>query len=311
MVACLPFLRTPDDRAQVEHRRSHHPDPHGQQRCWLLGLLTHDRAHAQAERLAGVARTTAGRWRHTDPTAGGSARRTGAAPERTAAVLPHAPTRAEDVRPHPPPTVAEAAARLAQHTGVRRGRTPGRLFLRQPLGWRWRRAAAGPGPPKQTRAAPSQTPAAFRDEPWEPVLAAARAGHGPVCCGAAAHVVRGSFRCCRWTAVRVCLKAAAGRQRANVRGAGTAVTNPRTAVTHTAYVHATPVGAWRRTMAAQGLVGPRTLVLANARYQRGQRVQDRAAPRGIRLRLRPSDAPNRNRIARLWTFVRGAVLAGH
>jgi predicted nucleic acid-binding protein len=58
-------------------------------------------------------------------------------------------------------------------------------------------------------------------------------------------------------------------------------------------------------------VGPRTLVLANARYQRGQRVQDRAAPRGIRLRLRPSYAPNRNRIERLWTFVRGAVLAGH
>jgi predicted nucleic acid-binding protein len=88
------------------------------------------------------------------------------------------------------------------------------------------------------------------------------------------------------------------------------VTNTRTAVTNTAYVHATPVYEWRRTMAAQGLVGPRTLVLANARYQRGQRVQDRAAPLGIRLRLRPSYAPNRNLIERLWTFVRGAVLAG-
>jgi DDE superfamily endonuclease len=60
----------------------------------------------------------------------------------------------------------------------------------------------------------------------------------------------------------------------------------------------------------QGLVGPITWVLDNVRYQRCQRVQVLAAQLGIRLLFLPSYAPNRNRIERLWKFVRGAALNG-
>jgi transposase len=311
MTLHVPFQLTPEDRPQVEHLRSYHPDPPCQQRCWLLWLLEHNLPNAQAENLVGVSRTTAWRWRQTYQAEGLSAVLTRAVPQRASAWLPHAPTLAEDLGQHPPHTVAEAAERIAQRTGVRRGLTQVRLFLRHVLGWRWRRAAAVPCPPKQTLAEHVQTQAEFRDSQLEPVLAAARAGQGHVFFVEAAHFVLGSFLCCLWTAVRVFLKAASGRQRYHVLGAWNAVTNTLTAVTNTDYVNAATVCELLYQIAAQGLVGPSTVVLDNARYQRCQLVQDLAAQRGIRLLFLPSYSPNLNLIERLWKFVRGEALNGH
>ena len=311
MAACVPFQLTPEDRPQVEHLRFYHPDLHCQQRCWLLWLLDHNLPNAQAENLAGVSRTTAWRWRQTYQAEGLSAVLTRAVPERASALLPQAQTLAEDFRQQPPHTVAEAAERIAQRTGVRRGLTQVRWFLRHTLGLRWRRAAAVPCPPKQTLAEHVQTQAAFRDSQLEPVLAAARAGQGQLLFVDAAHFVLGSFLCCLWTTVRVFLKAASGRQRYNVLGAWNAVTNTLTAVTNTDYVNATTVCELLQKIAAQGLVGPITLVLDNARYQRCHLVQDLAAQLGIQLLFLPSYSPNLNLIERLWKFVRSEALNGH
>lgn len=307
----VPFQLTPADRQQVEHLRYHHPDPHCQRRCWLLWLLDQNLPRAQAENLAGVRRTTAWRWRQTYQAEGLSAVLTPAVPERAGALLPHAQTLAEDLRQQPPHTVAEAADRIAQRTGVRRGLTQVRLFLRHTLGLRWRRAAAVPCPPKQTLAEHIQTQADFRDSQLEPVLAAARAGQGQVFFVDAAHFVLGSFLCYLWTAVRVFLKAASGRQRYNVLGAWNAVTNTLTAITNTDYVNATTVCELLHKIAAQRLVGPITVVLDNARYQRCHLVQNLAAQLGIQLLFLPSYSPNLNLIERLWKFVRAAALNGH
>jgi transposase len=310
MAPRVPFQLTPEDRPQVEHLRYHHLDPHGQQRCWLLWLLDHHLSHAQAERLSGVSRTTAWRWRQTYQAEGLAAVLTRAVPEHTCALLPQAPTLAEDFRQQPPHTVAEAAQRIAARTGIRRGRTQVRLFLRDTLGLRWRRSAAVPCPPKQTLDEHVRTQAEFRHSQLEPVLAAARAGQGHVWFVDAAHFVLGTFLCCLWTATRVFVKAASGRQRYNVLGAWNAVTNRLTAVTNTDYVNAATVCELLRKIAAQGLVGPLTVVLDNARYQRCHLVQDLAAQLGIRLLFLPSYSPNLNLIERLWKFVRGQALNG-
>lgn len=310
MAPCLPFVLRPEDRQQVEDLRYRHPDPHAQQRCWLLWLLDHDLPYAQAEQLVGISRTTAWRWRQTYQDESLASLLTRAVPPRAGALAPLAPTLAADFQQQPPHTVAEAAARIEQRTGVRRGLTQVRWFLRDTLGLRWRRAAAVPCPPKQTLAEHIQTQAAFRDGQLAPLLAAARAGLGHVFFVDAAHLVLGTCLCCLWSRCRTFLKAASGRQRYNVLGAWNAVTHTLTAVTNTDYVNATTVCELLRKIATQGLAGPITLVLDNARYQRCQLVQDLAAQLGIRLLFLPSYSPNLNLIERLWKFVRKTALNG-
>ena len=310
MSATVPFQLTPADRAQVQHLRYYHPDPHCQQRCWLLWLLDQHLPLGQAETLTGIARTTSWRWRQAYQTQGLDAVLTRDLPQRTKALTPHAQTLAADFQQQPPHTVAEAAERIAQRTGVQRGHTQVRAFLRHTLGLRWRRAAAVPCPPKLSLAEHVQQQSAFLNTQLEPVLAAARAGAGHVFFLDAAHFVLGSFLCCLWSVARVCLKAAAGRQRYNVLGAWNAVTNTVTTVTNTGYVNAETVCELLRKIAAQGLTGPVTLVLDNARYQRCRLVQDLAAQLGIQLLFLPSYSPNLNLIERLWKFVRKQALNG-
>jgi transposase len=65
-----------------------------------------------------------------------------------------------------------------------------------------------------------------------------------------------------------------------------------------------------RKLAAQGLSGPITLVLDNARYQRNTVVPTLAASLGIELLYLPSYSPNLNLIERLWRFTKREALYG-
>ena len=84
----------------------------------------------------------------------------------------------------------------------------------------------------------------------------------------AAHFVFGTFLCCLWSFARLFVRAASGRQRFNVLGAWNAVTRTLVAVTNTTVVNTETMCELLREIAAQGLMGPITLVLDNARYQR-------------------------------------------
>ena len=155
-----------------------------------------------------------------------------------------------------------------------------------------------------------ETQAKFLDAELKPKLDAALAGKGHVFFVDAAHFVLGTFLCHLWSFTRIFVRAASGRQRFNVLGAWNAVTRELIAVTNTTVVNTTTMCELLRKIAAQGLSGPITLVLDNARYQRNAVVQQFAKELEITLLFLPSYSPNLNLIERLWKFMKRRSLYG-
>ena len=109
---------------------------------------------------------------------------------------------------------------------------------------------------------------------------------------------------------RIFVKAASGRQRFNVLGAWNAVTRELVTITNTTVVNTDTMCDLLRAVAARGLVGPITLVLDNARYQRNKTVEGLAKELGIELLFLPSYSPNLNLIERLWRFTKRKAAYG-
>jgi transposase len=152
--------------------------------------------------------------------------------------------------------------------------------------------------------------ATFHDGQLKPRLDEAQAGARHVFFVDAAHFVFGSFLCCLWSFGRIFVRAASGRQRFNLLGAWNAITRQLVAVTNTTVVNTETMCDLLRKIAAQGLTGPVTLVLDNARYQRNAVVQGVAESLGIELLFLPSYSPNLNLIERLWRFIKRRALYG-
>ena len=150
----------------------------------------------------------------------------------------------------------------------------------------------------------------FLDNELKPKLDAALAGRGHVLFVDAAHFVYGTFLCCLWSIVRIFVRAASGRQRFNVLGAWNAVTRELITITNTTVVNTDTMCELLRAVASRGLIGPVTLVLDNARYQRNAVVQALAAKLGIVLLFLPSYSPNLNLIERLWRFMKRKAAYG-
>jgi transposase len=150
----------------------------------------------------------------------------------------------------------------------------------------------------------------FLDNELKPKLDAALAGRGQVLFVDAAHFVYGTFLCCLWSIVRIFVRAASGRQRFNVLGAWNAVTRELITITNTTVVNTDTMCELLRAVASRGLIGPVTLVLDNARYQRNAVVQTLAANLGIVLLFLPSYSPNLNLIERLWRFMKRKAAYG-
>jgi transposase len=152
--------------------------------------------------------------------------------------------------------------------------------------------------------------AAFLETELKPLLEDARAGRGHVFFVDAAHFVFGTFLCCLWSFARIFVRAASGRQRFNVLGAWDAVARRLIAVTNTTVVNTETMCELLRKIAAEGLAGPITLVLDNARYQHNAAVKALASELGIALLFLPSYSPNLNLIERLWKFIKRRSLYG-
>jgi transposase len=205
---------------------------------------------------------------------------------------------------HPARSAKQAQAIIEQQTGVRRGLSQVRSFLKGRLGLRWRKTGAIPVPPKKTIQEHAREQAAFLEEKLEPRLEQARQGSRQVDFVDAAHFVFAPFLGCLWCAARLFVRAASGRKRSNVLGALDAVTHRLIRVTNQGSINAESVCALLRSVADAAVGLPITLVLDNARYQKCAVVQALAESLGIELLYLTSYSPNLNLIERLWRFVR-------
>jgi transposase len=299
-----PFTFTPDDRQALAHDRYHHPDPRVQRTMEVLWLKSHDLPHDQIATLAGVSRRTVQRYLDEYLDGGLPRLRRCRWHHPRSALAQHEASLEEYFREHPPRSTKQARAIIEQQTGIRRGLTQVRHFLKDRLGLRWRTTGAIPVPPKETVEEHARTQAIFVQEKLEPRLKQARRGRRQVYFVDAAHFVFAPFLGCVWCAVRLFVRAASGRKRYNVLGALDAVTHRMIRVTNDGYINAESVCALLRAVAEASVGLPITLVLDNARYQKCALVQGLAASLGIELLYLPGYSPNLNLIERLWRFVR-------
>jgi transposase len=298
------FTFSEDDLKAIAKGRYEDPHPLVQRKMEVLWLKSHRLPHQQIADLAGVSLRSVQRYLDDYLEGGLKQVRRCKWVGTKAVLLQHEQSIQEYFWDHPPRNTKEAAKVIFEQTGVRRGLTQVRAFLKDHLGLRYRKVAAIPVPPKKTIEEHAQEQARFLEGELEPALEEARAGRAAVFFVDAAHFVWAPFLGCLWCLARMFVRSATGRKRYNVLGALNAVTHDVIRVCNEGYVTADTVCTLLHALAGAGLAVPNTVVLDNARYQRCELVQSLARQLGIRLLFLPSYSPNLNLIERLWRFVR-------
>lgn len=202
---------------------------------------------------------------------------------------------------HPVATIKQARAKILEWTGLKRGPTQVRQWLRI---CRLKRRKVGMVPAK----ADPDKQAVYRAEKLEPRLGEAQAGQRLVYFVDAAHFVLQPFLGFLWSVARVFIPAPSGRQRFNVLGALEAVSHRLITVTNDTYITAASVCELLRLIAVEAAGRPVTIFLDNARYQHCAIVESLAHELHLELEFLPSYSPNLNLIERLWKFVKKQCL---
>ena len=131
-----PFTVTADDLAEIAHDRYHHPVPLVQKRMEVVWLYHHGQTQAGCAALAGVSHRSVQRYldAYRDGGLAGLRRVEWHGPQSELAA--HAATLEDYFLQTPPHTVPEARATIARLTGLRRGLTQVRRFLKKNSAWR-------------------------------------------------------------------------------------------------------------------------------------------------------------------------------
>jgi transposase len=124
-----------DDQRALLQERYEHPHPRVQQRMEVLWLISQGLVYAEAARLAGVSEAAVdryvARYRHGGL---GALRQLNWGKSSPGELRAHRDSLEESFRRHPPHTVAEARQRIKDETGIERGQTQVRAFLKKCLG---------------------------------------------------------------------------------------------------------------------------------------------------------------------------------
>jgi len=125
----LPF--SVEDQQALHTERFEHPHPRVQQRMEVLWLISQGLVYPEVARLAGVSEATVDRYVATYRQGGLEALRKLQWGNSTSALLEHRDSLEESFRRNPPHTVAEARQRIKDETGIERGLTQVRDFLKK------------------------------------------------------------------------------------------------------------------------------------------------------------------------------------
>lgn len=285
----------------LRHWRFHHPQPQVQRKLEALYLRSQGVAPEKIIHLCAISRSTFYRYLR-QYRAGGLEQLTQLNHNRRHSQLAdHRATIEAYFRQHPVATIAEACAKIEALTGLKRGPTQVRQFLKS-LGMRPRKV--GQLPAKADLAEQAR----FTTEDLEPRLEEAKAGRRALFFLDAAHFVYAPFLGLVWCFERLFVKAPSGRQRLNVLAALNATTREIFTVQNLTYITAETIWELLRLLAGVHPGVPLTIVLDNARYQRCALVQSLAQRLGSELLFLPAYSPNLNLIERFWKFVKKQCL---
>jgi transposase len=124
---------TKEEQQALHQERFEHPHPRVQQRMEVLWLISQGIEYSQAARLAGVSEATVDRYVALYRQGGLAALRELKWGSGASELLDHRDTLEESFRKNPPHTVAEARQRIKDETGIERGPTQVRAFLKKCL----------------------------------------------------------------------------------------------------------------------------------------------------------------------------------
>ena len=134
---------------QIAHDRYHHPHPHVQEKLEVLWLNGRDVGHTEIARLTGLSRNTVKRYLGEYLARGLDECRRLKWSGQPSALHDHAATLEDYFLANPPRSTAEAQAAIERLTGVKRGLTQVRRFLKKLSACAG--ARSGPSRPRRTR----------------------------------------------------------------------------------------------------------------------------------------------------------------
>lgn len=149
------FTFTPQILAAIGHERYHHRHPRVQQKLEVLWLKSHGLTHERIAELAGVSRRSV--QRYLDEFAAGGLEQIRRLPWRgkASALAAHRDSLEDYFLAHPPRSTREAQAVILQQTGIRRGLSQGRTFLKKGSAWAGARSVRFRPRPTRRRRRPS------------------------------------------------------------------------------------------------------------------------------------------------------------
>jgi transposase len=200
-------------------------------------------------------------------------------------------------------SVKEFAHKIEEQTGIKRGLTQVRKFIRE-IGFKDLQTGHIPAkidPLKQRE---------WKENVLDKAIGEAEAGKCHLLFCDAAHFVLAPFICKTWSLTRTFIKAAAGRNRMNVLGAVNTITKQVTTLINTTYIDAPVVMTFLSQLREIYWDKPIKIVLDNARYQHCNAVMELAESLDIELLFLPPYSPNLNIIERLWRFTKKKILYG-
>jgi transposase len=131
MAKRVPLRFSEEDLKTLSQDRYEHPDPRVQKRMEVLWLLSQGERYQRAAWLAGVSRATVVRYVELYRTQGVDGLRRFDWHKPVSKLEEHRATLEESFQTDPPHTIAEAAVRIKELTGLNRKPTQVRAFLKR------------------------------------------------------------------------------------------------------------------------------------------------------------------------------------